>query len=196
MQTCNSCHLILPSEAVNLITKDDNSTTSAYISSRYPSSQQRYTALTKAVMKSLTVEASADPKRPIFYGDDVDGYSMSRIFKVRDPSARGSERKYSFIVLCDDESQLLRYWDIVSTYINEMITNIQDRVDVKGASSVSEEIDNEKYLRRSIARPKLLVELTGDELLFVRLHMWARDMLHDLNDLGQDAGSMGASAGY
>ena len=48
------------------------------------------------------------------------------------------------------------------------------------SSGATEEIDNEKYLRRSMARPKLLVELTGDDQIFVRLHMWAREVLRDV----------------
>lgn len=185
VQTCASCKLILPQEAINLITSDSNNANGprpVCISSKYPSSQRRYTALTKVVMKSLTVEASADPRRPIMYGDSVDGYCVSRVFKVRDPSARGGERKYSFIVLCDSESHLSMNWEIVALYIGEMISHIQQMVEVRGSGRATEEIDNEKYLRRSMVRPKLLVELTGDDQIFVRLHMWARELLHDVAD--------------
>lgn len=190
VQTCASCKLILPQDAINLITNDTNDANGAQtvcISSKYPSSQRRYTALTKVVMKSLTVETSADPRRPILYGDSVDGYCVSRVFKVRDPSARGGERKYSFIVLCDSESHLSRNWEIVAMYIGEMISHIQEKVEARGSGRATEEIDNEKYLRRSMARPKLLVELTGDDQIFVRLHMWAREVLHDVAD-GPDVG--------
>ena len=65
-------------------------------------------------------------------------------------------------------------------YKREMISHIQEKVEARRSSGATEEIDNEKYLRRSMARPKLLVELTGDDQIFVRLHMWAREVLRDV----------------
>lgn len=182
VQTCASCRLILPDDAVNIITRDpENTAGQMRVSSKYPSSQRRYTALTKVVMKSLTVETSADPRRPILFGDCVDGYCVSRVFKVKDASARGGERKYSLLIICDNESHLLQNWEITSNYIGEIITHIQERTEARGSSSVGGEINNEKYLRRSNARPKLLVELTGDDQIFVRLHMWAEALLCDMH---------------
>lgn len=193
LHSCASCKLILPDDAVNLVTtmdnKNESSTPAVYISTHYPSSQQRYAALTKLIMKSLSVETTTDLSKPIFYGDVVNGYCISKIFKIKDLSSRGSERKYSLMVIADFETKLLQNWDIIATYLNEIISLIQAQVDIvinnaimkKEASNANGAMfDNERYLRRSLIRPKSLVELTDDDQIFVKFHLWAIELLKDI----------------
>ncbi|KAF3992139.1 hypothetical protein FT663_01274 [Candidozyma haemuli var. vulneris] len=180
LQSCASCELILPNEAVNLassVNEDEK-----YISTRYPSSQSVYTAYVKLVMKSLSVETSADSSKPVFFGDVVNGFCMSRVFKIQDVNSRGGERKYALVMGCDEESHLLRNWDVVSTYMSEIISSIQRQVEKHLAHEAeqSNNVDNERYLRRSKIRPKSLVELTNDAQIFVRFHLWAIELLRDV----------------
>ena len=57
-------------------------------------------------MKSLSVETMSDLSKPMFYGDAINGYCINQIFKVEDLNARGGERKYSLMVISDNESEL------------------------------------------------------------------------------------------
>lgn len=153
-----------------------------YVSSRYPASQSVYTAYVKLVMKLLSVETTADSLKPIFFGDVVNGFCMSRVFKIQDVNSRGGERKYALVMGCDEELHLLRNWDVVSTYMGEIILLIQGQVEKHLAREAEQlkSLDNERYLRRSKIRPKSLVELTDDRELFARFHLWAIELLQDV----------------
>lgn len=227
LASCLSCQFILPDSTANLVTKltKDNEKKPANlhksaspiptptptstptptdlilekvsISTHYPSSQKRYSALTKLVMKSPSVETMSDLSKPMFYGDAINGYCINQIFKVEDLNARGGERKYSLMVISDNESELLMRWEIVSIYFNVVIELIQKKVakanQVKqsesnnssnnfgdGDSSTNKMFDNERYLRRSLIKPKSLTELTNDNEIFVRIHLCVTEMLKDI----------------
>lgn len=184
LQPCASCRLILPNGAVNLSTKHPNLSRSVYISTHYPSSQKRYTLLTKLVMKALSVEMTSELSRPVFYGDVVNGYCITKMFKVRDLNARGGERKYALMVVADSEPAILQNWDIVGLYLNELISLVQAKVEVCRESlhrlDLKNGVDNERYLRRSMVKPKSLVELTDDDEVFVKIHLWAVELLREI----------------
>ena len=177
---CASCQLILPDNAANLVTNSDSK---IFISTAYPSSQKRYAALKKLMMKSLSVETVSDIVKPMFFGDAIYGYCLNKIFKLYDINARGQERKYSLMMVCDSESDLLQNWDILTLYMSEFIDLIQQRVSQTNAKlhrlSSGSMVDNERYLRRSMARPKSLIELTNDDQIFVKFHLWAVETLKD-----------------
>lgn len=183
LQTCASCKLMLPNDEVNIVTNDDSN---VYISTNYPSLQKRYLSLTKLVMKSLFVETTSDITKPMFSGDIMNGYCISIIFKVKDINARGSERKYSLLVVSDSESELLENWDIISMYFHEVILLIQLQVSVSSEGSPKKEhgtyamLDNERFLRRSMIKPKSLVDLTNDINIFVKFHLWGIELLKDI----------------
>ncbi|EGW30168.1 uncharacterized protein SPAPADRAFT_144237 [Spathaspora passalidarum NRRL Y-27907] len=180
-QACQSCQLILPDNSINIITKDKPDEDTLFVSTHYPASQTRFTSLTKLVMKSLSVETTADLSKPMFFGDVVYGYCINKIFKINDANARGSERKYSLMVISDVESDLLMNWDIITIYFNEIIDLIQKRVDqVNQESKDPSGVLNERYLRRSLIKPKSLVELTNDDEIFVKFHLWAVQLLKDI----------------
>lgn len=177
---------------MNLVTKEKGvDGLKCFVSMHYPPLQQRYAALTKLVMKSLSVETTTDISKPVFFGDDVNGYCITKIFRVVDANARGSERKYSLMVASDSESDLLQQWNTITVYLSELIALIQKSVETATESALAEPLqksaslnsvfDNERYLRRSMIKPKSLVELTGDKDLFVKLHLWALELLKDIS---------------
>lgn len=112
----------------------------------------------------------------------MNGFCMSRVFKIQDVNSRGGERKYALVMGCDEELHLLRNWDVVSTYMSEIILSIQRQVEKHLAHEAEQlnNVDNERYLRRSKIRPKSLVELTNDAQIFVRFHLWAIELLRDV----------------
>lgn len=140
----------------------------------------------KLVIKSLSVETTPDLSKPVFYGDVVNGYCINSIFKIRDANARGGERKYSIMVVCDSEKELLLNWDNVSQYVSEEIKLIQNRVEqvikqaIAGRLDQDQATDNERFLRRSMIKPHSLVELTDDGQIFVKFHLWAMELLKDI----------------
>ncbi|KAL6450373.1 LST7 Protein LST7 [Candida maltosa Xu316] len=183
LANCQSCQLILPNSSANLTTKTTTNN-SICISTHYPSSSKRYSVLTKLVMKSLSVETTSELSKPMFYGDAVTGYCINQIFKIEDVNARGGERKYSLMIACDDEVELLNNWDIVSIYFNEIIDSIQTRVEEaktkRKKNSNANVLDNERFLRRSLIKPKSLVDLTDDDQIFVKIHLLSTELLSDI----------------
>lgn len=182
LQTCSSCKLIVPQEGINLVSKK---LLQHFVSTQYPANQKRYTSLTKLVMKVLSVETNSDVTKPLFIGDNHNGYCLHKIFKIKDINARGGERKYGLLVICDKELGIMNNYHLISNYLSLMITCIQTKVDnvietnLKRAQKTCFN-DNERYLRKSFIKPRSLVELTGDDQVFVKLHVWALEMISDL----------------
>ncbi|RCK65708.1 Folliculin [Candida viswanathii] len=199
LANCASCQLLLPNSSVNLTTplkSSDDAEESTYtcVSTHYPASSKRYSALTKLVMKSLSVETTSELSKPMFYGDAINGYCINQIFKIEDVNARGGERKYSLMVVSDDEFELLNNWDILLIYLSEIINLIQKKVVDKnlkteaelsyngdGGATNGNVLDNERFLRRSLIKPKSLTELTDDDDIFVKFHLLATELLKDIN---------------
>ncbi|EGV65621.1 hypothetical protein PSN45_003604 [Yamadazyma tenuis] len=188
LQTCSSCKLALPQDALNLTTKTPTKTNpnTCFVSTQYPVFQSRYTALTKLIMKSLSVETTSDLAKPLFIGDNLNGFSLTKIFKIKDVNARGGERKYCFMVVSDEEIKILKNWNIITSYLTELISSIQKKVQtsiehknkVDGKHS---NLNNETYLRRSLVKPRSLVELTEDDRIFVKLHLGAIQLVKDMS---------------
>ncbi|CAI5760185.1 unnamed protein product [Candida verbasci] len=145
----------------------------------YPQSTTRYTILSKMIMKSLSVETVSDSSKPIFFGDAINGYCLSRVFNLKDVNARGSERKYSLLVVSDSEMDILNNWDIVNLYFNEWIEILQQKVELE-LNKLTADSNNEKYLRRGNVKPKSLIELTNDQEIFIKVHLWASELIKDL----------------
>lgn len=189
LQTCASCKLILPNDSVNLESTSMATVKGidkewAFISNQYPVSEKRYTSLTKLVMKALSVETASDISKPMYFGDTVNGFCLNKVFKIRDVGARGGERKYIFMVVCDIETELLQNWEVISNYFDEMISLLQKKVEEVaervGKSNSGTDLDNERFLRRSVIKPRSLVELTNDKEIFVKLHLWGIELIKDI----------------
>lgn len=192
---CESCSLSLPGGASTLTTLykpedkppvgpgfHDKPVAPAparqFVSTRYPPTQKLYTSLMKLVMKCLSVEAVADSLKPLFVGDAINGYSLSKVFSLPDYHARGGERKYAFLVACDVEKKLLLVWDIVACYVAEMTSFLQ--ATVEQAHEKAKGDGNERFLRRQKNMAKNLVELTSDPDVFCKLHLCAAELLNDI----------------
>ncbi|ODQ82748.1 hypothetical protein BABINDRAFT_5669 [Babjeviella inositovora NRRL Y-12698] len=181
LQTCASCKLMLPDNAANMTTAAGSQ---SFLSQQYPTHPATFAGLKKVVMKSLSAETTTD-SQPLMFGDAETGYSLVRIFRVRDPTARGAERKYALILNARGaaEQALMKLWDIVAESFNQLIEYFHDRaleLEKVSADEHDGEIHNERFLRRSAVKPRSLVELMKDEKLFVKLHLWVCETLRDL----------------
>ncbi|ODV98272.1 hypothetical protein PACTADRAFT_48062 [Pachysolen tannophilus NRRL Y-2460] len=184
--TCLSCQLILPtSSPSNAIRTIDEESHLIFISTQYPSSQSRYRALRQIVMKALSVETTHDGLNPIMFGDSTAGYSITMVFKIKDSTARGSERKYALIITAEDESELVHSWSLVVENLREFIKLIKDRItelELSKTMNNTELMDNnERFYRRSLPKSKNLTELLEDKKLFIKIHLWASNLLCNLN---------------
>lgn len=152
-----------------------------YASTLYPQSEKIFTSLTKLVMKCLSVEAVAEPLKPVFFGDTSTGYCLSKIFSIPDLHARGGERKYALMVISDSERALLSNWDVASTFIAEIIASLQKRVEAHIEQRKLDGMDNGRYLRRAKTIPRSLVQLTGDPEIFMKLHLCGTELLKSMH---------------
>lgn len=187
LQTCASCKLQLPGEVANLSTKNSTKTTNGtidteyyYISTQYPTIQARYTSLTKLIIKGLSVETTSDITKALYLGDHSNGYGLIKIFKIKDINARGGERKYGLMTISDQEIKILENWDIITGYLNKIIDSIQAKVANRITKTNDTNLNHEHYLRRSLVKPKSLIELTGDEQIFVKLHLSFTELIKDI----------------
>lgn len=151
-----------------------------YASTLYPQSESIYTSLTKLVMKCLSVEAVAEPLKPVFFGDTNTGYCLSKVFSIPDLHARGGERKYALMVVSDSEASLLKNWDVASMYIAEIITLLQQKVELHAEQRKVDSGDNVRYLRRAKTIPRSIVQLTGDDEIFMKLHLCGTELLRNM----------------
>ncbi|RKP30553.1 hypothetical protein METBISCDRAFT_16069 [Metschnikowia bicuspidata] len=174
---CESCSLALPAGSSDRTKHTDRV---SYASTLNPQSERIFTCLTKLVMKCLSVEAVAEPLKPVFFGDTNTGYCLCKIFSIPDLHARGGERKYSLMVVGDSESGLLNNWDIASSYIAEIISLLQQWVETRMEQRKFDSSDNGRYLRRAKIMPRSLVQLTGDEQIFMKLHLCGTELLSNM----------------
>lgn len=151
-----------------------------YASTLYPQSESIYTSLTKLVMKCLSVEAVAEPLKPVFFGDTNTGYCLSKVFSIPDIHARGGERKYALMVVSDSETSLLKNWDISSTYIAEIILLLQRKVELQIEQRKVNSGDNVRFLRRAKTIPRSIGQLTGDNEIFMKLHLCGTEVLRNM----------------
>lgn len=182
---CVLCRLSFPNNMSNIVSKDsenaDDEIVPGYISCSYPTLPRRYASLTKLLMKALSAEMNSDLSKPLFYGDEVSGYCLNRIFKIKDNSARGGERKYCLLYISDNEKKVLQNWDIIDVYQSTFISSVKEKV-ARADSQLSagdNVLNSENYLRRQLNAPKSLMTLTNDKLIFVQFHSWACSLLAD-----------------
>lgn len=180
LPSCASCTLVFPEEKSQLISQDSSANPDKdglYVSAAAPPAPYRR-LVSKLAIASLLVESSLY-NNPTFHGNPRDGYCIHRIFKLNDTTARGQERKYALLVICDLESALLAQWLIISLYLAQITALISESV-ASAATGGPNQILKEPYLRRLANRPRLLTDLTNDPFLFAKLHLLHQELLNDI----------------
>lgn len=174
----------------------------AYISSQIPNSQVKDNALRQIVTRCLSLETSYDSSKPVMFGDATVGYSIVMTFKLKDLLARGSERKYAFIVTSEMETELMKHWNKIVSDLSAMVEYIVTKLtEIEKQQEGGKETDNqntttgddqlsfiantnERFYRRAggDTQPKSICSLLKDTNFFVKLHMWACTLLYDINN--------------
>lgn len=173
-----------------------------YISSQIPNSQVKDNALRQIVTRCLSLEISYDSSKPVMFGDATVGYSIVMTFKLKDLLARGSERKYAFIVTSEKETELMNHWNKIVSDLSAMVEYIVTKLneiekqqedgkenDDQNTTTGDDQLSfiantNERFYRRAggDTQPKSICSLLKDTNFFVKLHMWACTLLYDINN--------------
>ncbi|KAH3672170.1 hypothetical protein WICPIJ_010109 [Wickerhamomyces pijperi] len=204
---CDSCLLTTPSKPYSSTggptTLRTTTTTSSYNESSqrtYQTSQthpqpqlnKKLSSLTRKILSEESLTFSTDPKAdPIIFRDDVRGVSLVCAFKVWDLEARGSWRRYCFIINeTEDEGEeedgdqglILRNFDMIRDSLSVVIAEIlskNERLKVGNLKNDTNDIaeNNDSYLRGKVLRANGLTASTKDDQIYVKVHIWGVRLL-------------------
>jgi hypothetical protein len=73
--------------------------TLTYISTNQPQSPTTYSSLRRTCIRTLSTEVLPHASGAMMFGDPVAGYTIAYMFRVQDPRARGSIRRYALIAM-------------------------------------------------------------------------------------------------
>ncbi|KAI9882082.1 MAG: hypothetical protein M1823_006173 [Watsoniomyces obsoletus] len=120
-----------------------------YLSSRQPSAVDAHALLRRSYIRTLSCEQlPRTHSGPLFFGDDVSGYTISFVFRLTDPCARGRVRRYAFIAWAGrDERRAARaYKDVLQVFsdtANHIVQMVEKKqAEICGGSSISNTTSN------------------------------------------------------
>lgn len=109
----------------------DPATGYAYITTRHPKSQTRYSALRTSVVRALSSELIPSRTGPVLFGDGHIGYTIAYVFAIDDPEARGGKREgrrwYAFLALFEGEVEATGAWQWVTSGFEQMASGLRER---------------------------------------------------------------------
>lgn len=105
--------------------------TLTYLTTRQPSSLDAHSLLRRSCIRTLSCEQlPRTHSGPLFFGDDRSGYTISFVFRLPDPCARGRVRRYAFIAWAGrDERRAARAYKDVLHVFAAMAGRIVDMVE-------------------------------------------------------------------
>ncbi|XP_014209477.1 folliculin [Copidosoma floridanum] len=161
---------------------NEHETRTSFLSSQQSLMQDIGFQLKCACMRSLSCEEYAG-KEGICYFDEPSGHVLSYTFPLKDAQARGLRRWYSFIVFMRDKQFLLNMWPFIVENLSEIIRELQGFAEKK--YNVEEARCPQRVVRLTLNnnvhpgsqtnannQPRTLTEITDEEYVFVRIHMW------------------------
>ncbi|KAM3179188.1 hypothetical protein ACTXT7_001042 [Hymenolepis weldensis] len=121
--SCRACSIITHDE-VGFVSHDFSSKTD-YISTQFPSDVELLKAIRTACMRSLSSEVMTSEEGPMYFGDDVNRHVMSYNFSVKDSMARGSQVRYSFLLITWNQIFLMNLWPFLVRCFTTMASRIK-----------------------------------------------------------------------
>lgn len=127
-----------------------------YTSTGQPQSPTSYSLLRRTITRTLATETLPAGKSsgPLFFGDDVAGYTIAYVFRLQDPKARGHTRHYALIAMTGRDSRrasraMVKVLAVFESIANNMVALAQKMVDrEKSASNLS--LTQQQYRSPSI----------------------------------------------
>ena len=180
--------------------------TLTYITTHAPIDPAIYSNLRRAIVRTLSGEQLPRGLTggPIFFGTASDGYTIAYTFRLPDRFARGGHRLYSLVALAGFDtrksyralSAIWRHFEDISDWIadkvNEEARRItesdEDGLQISRSPPVSfltgRNAGSDPFGRRSGGlglKGRGLVEMTGDDHLFAKLHMRFVELLQEVS---------------
>jgi Vesicle coat protein involved in Golgi to plasma membrane transport len=136
---CAACSMHLPQSIASTLSRpqaptlrtSDPMTGYTYITTRYPKSQTRYSALRTSVVRALSSELVPSRTGPILFGDAHNGYTIAYVFAIDDPGARGGKREgrrwYAFLALFEGETDATASWLWITKGFEQMASGLKEQ---------------------------------------------------------------------
>ncbi|KAM7532771.1 hypothetical protein Aperf_G00000129659 [Anoplocephala perfoliata] len=121
--SCRACSIITQEE-VGFVSHDFSAKTD-FVSTQFPNDAELLKAVRTACMRSLSSEVMTSEEGPMYFGDDVNRHVISYNFYVKDSMARGSQVRYSFLLITWNQIFLMNLWPFVVRCFNTMASRIQ-----------------------------------------------------------------------
>ncbi|XP_013146757.1 PREDICTED: folliculin [Papilio polytes] len=166
---CSGCTSLGP-ETV-LVSREDDGT--IYCSRESVPNAGVNTFLRQAAVRSITCEVSWSKEGGVVYFSETQGHVLSLMFQVKDTRARGLKRWFSIVVLMKDKMLLLNLTPMLSEHMQKISKELQhltDEVYEKEQSICSQRALRLKTGRNDFGQSRSLIQLTGDENVYKRLH--------------------------
>ncbi|KAI8426032.1 hypothetical protein MSG28_005005 [Choristoneura fumiferana] len=166
---CSGC-TSLGAETV-LVSRDDDGT--IYCSRESVPNTEVMAFLRQAAIRSITCEVNWSKEGGVVYFSDPRGHVLSLTFQIRDTRARGLKRWFSIMVLMKDKMFLLNIMPLLSEHMQKIAKELQELAEV--VYDNEQKICSQRALRLNTGRndfgqSRSLMQLTGDEKVFKRLH--------------------------
>uniref|UniRef100_S4PYA7 Birt-Hogg-Dube-like protein n=1 Tax=Pararge aegeria TaxID=116150 RepID=S4PYA7_9NEOP len=166
---CSGCTSIGPDTV--FVSREDNG---VIFCSRESVPNNDVTAfLRQAALRSITCEMSWNKEGGVVYFSDTHGHVLSLMFQVKDTRARGLKRLFSIVVLMKDKMLLLNITPVLSEHMQKIAKELQQQaiaVYENEQSICSQRALRLKTGRNDFGQSRSLVQLTGDEDIFKKLH--------------------------
>ncbi|KAK6349970.1 hypothetical protein TWF696_006224 [Orbilia brochopaga] len=160
-----------------------------YLSARFPSAPEKFAALRRACVRTLSCEALPGQTGPIFVGDEAAGHTIAYVFRLVDPKIRSNRRTYALLCLCPDVKKIVAAYGYITSVFEQLVTRIKNlaseasrpvspnphdlvRQELAQSTIIKHSTCPDGFLRRParVERGKDLAELVGREQLFVEVH--------------------------
>ncbi|EPS39182.1 hypothetical protein H072_7050 [Dactylellina haptotyla CBS 200.50] len=160
-----------------------------YLSARFPSAPEKFAALRRACVRTLSCEALPGQTGPIFVGDESAGHTIAYVFRLVDPKIRSNRRTYALLCLCPDVKKIVAAYGYITSVFEQLVARIKNlaseasrpvspnphdhiRQELANSSIIKHSTCPDGFLRRParVERGKDLAELVGREQLFVEVH--------------------------
>ncbi|XP_061714854.1 folliculin isoform X1 [Cydia pomonella] len=166
---CSGCTSLGP-ETV-LVSRDDDGC--IYCSRESVPNADVTAFLRQAAIRSITCEVSWSKEGGVVYFSDTRGHVLSLTFQIRDTRARGLKRWFSIVVLMKDKMLLLNITPLLTEHMQKISKELQDLAEV--VYDNEQKVCSQRALRLKTGRndfgqSRSLMQLTGDENVFKRLH--------------------------
>ena len=146
----------------------DPTTGYAYITTRHPKSQTRYSVLRTSVVRALSSELIPSRTGPVLFGDAHNGYTIAYVFAIDDPEARGGKREgrrwYALLALFEGETEATNSWPWVTRGFERMASGLRDRARQNRAeNSDSNATKTDSHMRDDIEQGGVFPQSTSME---------------------------------